>query len=228
VSDLRYRATLFDLDGTLVDSGQDLVGSVQYAFKTVFPEQDVPEPDDILAQVGKPLETMARELGGQLDAGKTQQFVDTYRAHYAEHFQEHTQVFPGVSELLAQLKAAGVRLAVVTTKHQTQAEFTLTGLELAKYFDYIHGWQEGREHKPHPEPVLTVLSRLGLEPAAALMVGDSELDIQAGRAAGTATCAVTYGFRPAWFLHAFGPDFLVSEASDILAVVVGSAGMDGP
>jgi len=217
---LRYSAALFDLDGTLIDSAQDLVASVRYALARVFPEREPPDAEDILAQVGKPLEVIVRELGYQVDDEHVRHFVDTYRVRYAEHFDDHTKPYPGVEELLVGLKAAGVKLAVVTTKHQSQAEFTLAGSGLARYFDYVHGWLEGREHKPHPEPVLSALSRLGVQPGAAVMVGDSELDIEAAKAAGVATCAVTYGFRPAWFLRAFRPDFLVSSATDILPIVV--------
>jgi pyrophosphatase PpaX len=80
---------------------------------------------------------------------------------------------------------------------------------------------EGRQHKPHPEPVLAALSRLGAKSGEGLMVGDSELDIEAGRAAGVATCAVTYGFRPVWLLRELRPDFLISNIRDLVPIVVG-------
>ena len=224
VISLRFAAALFDLDGTLIDSGQDLIVSVQYALKRVAPERELPEGDDILVQVGKPLEVILRELGYPADDASTGFFVDTYRAHYAEHFNEHTRLYPGVEDMLACLKKAGVKLALVTTKHQSQADFTVEALGLARYFDYVHGWQEGRQHKPHPEPIITTLARLGVLPGEAIMVGDSELDIESARAAGVATCAVTYGFRPAWFLRSLRPDFLVSRAADIAPIVVANIG----
>ena len=217
---LRYRAALFDLDGTLIDSGSDLVASVRYATATVFPGRDLPDGEDILLLVGKPLEVIVRELGYAAGEDDARRFAEVYRAHYAEHFNEHTKLYPGVEELLEQLSAAGVKLALVTTKHQAQADFTLKAFGLTRYFDYVHGWQEGREHKPHPEPVLTTLNRLGVQPDEAIMVGDSELDIESARAAGVDTCAVTYGFRPAWFLKSFRPDFLVSRPDDIAPIVL--------
>jgi pyrophosphatase PpaX len=220
VTSLRFAAALFDLDGTLIDSAQDLIASVQHALKHVAPAREPPEGDDILVQVGKPLEVILHELGYPTDGASAGQFVDTYRAHYAEHFNEHTKPYPGVEDMLGYLRTAGVKLALVTTKHQSQADFTVEACGLARYFDYVHGWQEGRQHKPHPEPVLTALGRLGVQPGAAIMVGDSELDIESAKAAGVATCAVTYGFRPAWFLRSFRPDFLVSRAVDIVPIVV--------
>ena len=217
---LRYPAVLFDLDGTLINSAVDLVNSVQYALRQVAPDREPPDSEDILVQVGKPLEAIIHELGYPSDPASTKTFVDTYRSHFAQHFNDHTQLYPGVKETLTALRAAGVKLALVTTKHQVQADFTARECGLAPYFDYIHGFMEGRQHKPHPEPVLTAAERLGATPEAAIMVGDTELDIEAGRAAGTATCGVTYGFRPAWFLKSLRPDFLISRISDLTAIVI--------
>jgi 2-phosphoglycolate phosphatase len=218
----RYSAALFDLDGTLIDSSYDLIASVQHALRLVAPEREPPEGDDILGLVGNPLETILQRLGYPCGPKETRLFTDSYRAHYAEHFDEHTRVYPGVTEALARLRESRVRLALVTTKHQAQADFTVSAFGLRPFFDYVHGWAEGRQHKPHPEPVTTALAQLGVEALRAIMVGDSELDIEAARSAGVATCAVTYGFRPAWFLRTLRPDFLISGIGDLLPIVVRS------
>jgi HAD superfamily hydrolase (TIGR01509 family) len=191
------------------------LASVRHALGQLFPGRERPTDEDILVLVGQPLESIVRALAGSVDDESVRRFADVYRAYYAEHYNDHTRVYPGIRELLEILRNAGVKLALVTTKHQAQAEFTLTGSGLTGYFDYIHGWLEGRKHKPDPEPVLTALRYLDVPPAAAIMVGDSELDIQSARAAGVDTCAVTYGFRPAWFLASFHPDFLVAHPADI-------------
>ena len=217
---LRYSAVLFDLDGTLVDSGQDIARSVRHALSQVFSGRDLPPDEDVLVLIGQPLESVVRELGYPAEQESARRFADVYRAYYAEHYNDSTKVYPGIKELLGHLQGAGVKLGLVTTKHQTQAEFTLAGTGLAGYFDYVHGWLEGRKHKPDPEPVLAALSRLGVQPGATIMVGDSELDMQSAKAAGVDTCAVSYGFRPAWFLKAFRPDFLVSRPADIASIVI--------
>ena len=217
---LRYQVALFDLDGTLIDSGRDIVKSVRYALSQVFSERELPADDDILVLVGLPLEAIVRELGYPADNESAHRFANVYRAFYAEHYDDSTKVYPGIRELLDELRGAGVNLALVTTKHQIQAELTLAGAGLACYFDYVHGWLEGRKHKPDPEPVLASLNRLDAQPGATIMVGDSELDIQAAKAAGVDTCAVTYGFRPAWFLRSFHPDFLVARPADVVSVVL--------
>ncbi|MBN2465216.1 HAD-IA family hydrolase [candidate division WOR-3 bacterium] len=215
----RYAAALFDLDGTLVDSGRDVVAAVRHALSQVLPGREQPPDEDILVLIGQPLEAVAHALGCPSDEESTRRFADAYRAHYAEHYNDHTRVYPGIRELLEMLRGAGVKLALVTTKHQTQAEFTLAGAGLARCFDYVHGWLEGRKHKPDPEPILTALRELDVQPRAAIMVGDSELDIQSAKAAGVGSCAVTYGFRPAWFLVSFHPDFVVSHPADIGPIV---------
>jgi pyrophosphatase PpaX len=217
---LRYSAALFDLDGTIIDSGKDIVASVRQVLGQLFPDREQPADEDILVLVGQPLESIVRALEGSVDDESARRFADTYRAYYAEHFDDNTRVYPGIRELLATLRGAGVKLALVTTKHQAQAEFTLAGTDLAGAFDYVHGWLEGRKHKPDPEPVLVALQSLDIQPGAAIMVGDSELDIQAARAAGVDTCAVTYGFRPAWFLASFHPDYLVARPADVTAIVI--------
>lgn len=217
---LRYPAALFDLDGTLIDSGQDIVESVRRALGLISSDSNLPGDEEILVLIGLPLEAVVRELGYPADKESTRRFAEAYRAYYAEHYNDNTKVYPGIEEVLAGLQQAGVKLGLVTTKHQQQAEFTLAGAGLSGYFDYVHGWLEGRRHKPDPEPVLTALSRLGVSSDSAIMVGDSDLDIEAAKAAGVDTCAVTYGFRPAWFLKSFRPDFLVARPADIAPIVV--------
>ena len=217
---LRYPAALFDLDGTLIDSGQDIVESVRRALGLISSDSNLPGDEEILVLIGLPLEAVVRELGYPADKESTRRFAEAYRAYYAEHYNDNTKVYPGIEEVLAGLQQAGVKLGLVTTKHQQQAEFTLAGAGLSGYFDYVHGWLEGRRHKPDPEPVLTALSRLDVSPDSAIMVGDSDLDIEAAKAAGVDTCAVTYGFRPAWFLKSFRPDFLVARPADIAPIVV--------
>jgi HAD superfamily hydrolase (TIGR01509 family) len=204
----------------LIDSGQDIVESVRHALSLICPDRSLPGDEEILVLIGLPLEAVVRQLGYPADTESTRRFAEAYRAYYAEHYNDNTKVYPGIKELLAGLQQAGVKLALVTTKHQSQAEFTLTGTGLLSYFDYVHGWLEGRRHKPDPEPVIAALSRLGVSPGSAIMVGDSELDIEAAKAAGVDTCAVTYGFRPAWFLKSFRPDFLVAHPADIGPIVV--------
>jgi phosphoglycolate phosphatase len=184
--------------------------------------REPPDAETILLEVGKPLEFILGDFGYPTDPVSTSRFVATYRRHFAEHMSDHTRLYPQVRETLALLRESRVRLAVVTTKHQVQAELSLRASRLADSFDYVQGWSDGRKHKPDPEPVESTLAALGVEAASALMVGDSEQDILAARAARVASCAVTYGFRPVLLLRSFRPDFMISRIDDLPAIVIDS------
>jgi 2-phosphoglycolate phosphatase len=216
---LRYPAVLFDLDGTLVDSARDLVNSVRFALGQVD-DREPPDNDTILMEVGKPLEVILRELGYPHDETDARRFADSYRSHFAAHLADNSRPYPHTPEVLDMLREAGVRLAVVTTKHQSQAEVTVERLGLAGRFDHVRGWLEGRRHKPDPEPFLAAAARLGVEPARALVVGDTEQDILAAKAGGMDSVAVTWGFRPLLMLKALRPDFIISRITDLVPIVV--------
>ncbi len=215
----RYAAALFDLDGTLLDSARDIVASTQYALSLVDTRQP-PEAEAILAETGKPLETVYVNLGYPAQPEKIQKFITAYRDHYALHLTDTTRPYPYVSEVLQLLAEAGVKLAVVTTKHQHQAELVLRKTGLLPFFHFVRGWEEGRKHKPDPEPALSTLAALKTEPDQAIMVGDTEQDILTAKNAGIASCAVTCGFRPAPFLVSYQPDFLISCFADLVHIVL--------
>jgi pyrophosphatase PpaX len=221
MNELRYRGVLFDLDGTLLDSGADLVRTVRYALQQVV-SAEPPDEEDILMLVGLPLETILSRLGYPADEVQTNRFVTAYREHFLRHGTDSTRPFPHVVPVLERLKELGVRLGVVTTKHQSQAEVVLDRCGLDGVFDYVHGHLDGRRHKPHPEPVIVASGKLGLAVRDVLMVGDTELDIESGRAAGAATCGVTYGFRPVALLHQMRPDYLLRDVRDLVAIVAGA------
>lgn len=122
-------------------------------------------------------------------------------------------------ETLEQLGRDGVRMAVITTKHQSQADMVVSAFGLRPYFQYIRGWLEGRQHKPDPEPVLATLKVLDCKPNETLYVGDTEQDILCGKAAKVDTGAVTYGFRSAEYLKSFNPTFVINNFSEIISIV---------
>jgi len=214
----RFDAVLFDLDGTLLLSAQDLIASVRHALARVD-DREPPDNDTILMEVGKPLEKILRELGYPAGPDEAKLFADTYREHFADTFGTRTRLVPMAGEVLGALAEAGVKRAVVTTKHQVQAEMTVEKMGLARQFDLVRGWQEGRKHKPDPEPFLSAAAELGVEPARALVVGDTEQDIVAAKDGGLTCCAVTWGFRPLLMLKALRPDFMISRLQDLLPIV---------
>ncbi len=210
---------LFDLDGTLIDSRQDLSTAVSYALKKLDSSKTPPNSDEIIAQVGKPLAEICQNLGYNFSPKQITLFEQTYRSYYERHFRDHTKLFPDVMATLKQLRKNRIRMAVITTKHQIQADMVIEAFGLKPYFHYVRGWLEGRQHKPNPEPVLATLEVLDCQPNEALLVGDTEQDILCGQSAKVDTCAVTYGFRSAQYLKSFNPTYIISSFSQLLSFV---------
>jgi HAD superfamily hydrolase (TIGR01549 family) len=195
-----------------------LTQAVQYALRSLD-SREPPSGDEIIAQVGKPLSTITQNLGYAFSKEQIILFEKTYRSYYEKHFQDHTKIFPGVIETLEELRANKIRMAVITTKHQIQADMAVSAFGLMPYFQYVRGWLEGRQHKPDPQPVLDTLKALDCPPNQALYVGDSEQDILCGQAAKVDTCAVTYGFRSAEYLKSLSPTYIIDHFSDILSII---------
>jgi phosphoglycolate phosphatase len=220
---MKYELVCFDLDGTLVDSAADIRAALVHALAAVPPE-DVRLDEHALgcAGLGLPLEefyALARPAPHPAAGVEgRRRFVDAYRSYYHSHLLERTRPFAGVAETLAMVKPlrdAGLRTAVATTKKTLTAERVLAGLGLAEHFDLILGTEAPMPHKPAPDLLLACAQRLGRDARRGLMVGDTERDVLAGRAAGMRTCGVTYGVLGVEGLTPHAPDFLVDRFADL-------------
>jgi pyrophosphatase PpaX len=182
-----YDPVLFDLDGTVVDSGAIILASLRHATQTVLGET-IPD-EQLLATVGgSGLASQMRDLAPDR--------VDELVRVYTEHNKPlHAQLgpFKGMLELLEELKAEGRRLGIVTAKRRVTVELAFETVPIEHLFDVVVAGDETERHKPHPEPLLTAVERLGAEPQDAAYVGDSPFDIQAAKAGGLTAIAVTWG-----------------------------------
>lgn len=223
----KYDLICFDLDGTLVDSTADIRAALVHALAAV-PPADARLDEHALgcAGLGLPLDeffALARPAPhpcSNLDGRR--RFVTAYREHYHAHLLERTRPFDGVATTLAMVKPlreAGLRTAVATTKKTLTAERVIAGLELGYYFDLVLGTDEPMPHKPAPDLLIECARRLGRDPRRGLMVGDTERDVLAGRAAGMQTCGVTYGVLGADGLTPHAPDFLIDRFEQVLALI---------
>jgi HAD superfamily hydrolase (TIGR01509 family) len=212
---------LCDLDGTLVDSQRDIVVAFQDAWRTVI-SGSLPSGTSIAQHIGKPLARMVSELGGMLSAPQLSTFLTTYRISYARQNVRLTQIYPGVIATLQALSS--FTLGVVTTKEPEQAENALRRLALAPFFQHVQGSCPGLRLKPAPDTILAALAALHCAPRYALMVGDTPDDIQAGKAAGTSTCAVTYGFGAREALLECSPDHVIENFGQLVELVRRSRG----
>ena len=213
---LKITTVLCDLDGTLVDSSRDIAESFQHAWRLVTGETP-PAGHHIIRQIGKPLATMVRDLGYCFSPQRLASFLEIYRQHYAKRSARFTRPYAGVETTL--LKLSPRSLGVVTTKLQEQAEGVLRQLNLLTYFGHVQGSVPGLRLKPAPDLIHAALENLQCPPQQALMVGDTTADIEAGKAAGVRTCAVTYGFGRTEELRRHQPDFCIASFRELPGIV---------
>jgi HAD superfamily hydrolase (TIGR01549 family) len=207
---------LCDLDGTLIDSQGDIAMAFQDAWQTVV--GSIPPSATAIAQhIGKPLADMLRDLGGPSSPTQLSTFLTAYRHRYARQHASLTRLYPGVITTLQTLSA--FTLGIVATKEPVQAEIVLRRLALAPFFRHIQGGTPGLRLKPAPDTVVAALTVLQCLPAQALMVGDTPADILAGKAAGTMTCAVTYGFGSREKLLRCAPDYVIDTFGELVTLV---------
>ncbi len=190
------RALVFDLDGTLVDSLPDL----HAALACELSADGLPTPalaavrgmvgDGIGALVARAWAAVGQPLAPAEHALRLERFS----ARYAAACSVQTRAYPGVAAALARLQGRGLRQAVCTNKPVAMAERVLADLDLARYFDALVGGDSLPQRKPAPEPLRLALARLGSEPAEALLVGDSPVDLEAGRAATLPVVLLRWGY----------------------------------
>lgn len=211
----QYSTYIFDLDGTLLDTIQDLATSVNYALcQCRMPERTL---DEVRRFVGNGVRLlMIRAVPDGEDNPRFQEAFDIFRSHYLEHSLDTTAPYPGIMEMLQRLKANGKRLAVVSNKFDTATK------ELIRHFfgnliEVAIGENEaaGVRKKPAPDTVNEALRQLGVGKEDAVYVGDSDVDIQTARNSGLPCISVLWGFRDREFLLENGATTFVQSPDNI-------------
>jgi phosphoglycolate phosphatase len=209
----RARLVVFDLDGTLIDSSRDLATGVNRALRRVAPQAPALPEDLVRSFIGSGARVLiTRSLAA---AGLTQPVEDVlplFLEEYTRCLLDETRLYPGAEEALEAL--SGRALAVLTNKPGDMSRAILTGLGVADRFFRIYGAGDTETKKPDPGGLRRIAAEAGVDPGAAVMVGDSAIDIRTGRAAGTLTVGVTYGFDAESF-RADPPDLLVSRLTEL-------------
>jgi pyrophosphatase PpaX len=214
MSDVRYPTVLFDLDGTLIDSGAMILASFRHATRTVL-EREIPDADLAALVGGMNIHEQMRTL----DAERVDDLVRVYREHN-EPLHADLQAFPGVDNLLGELRAQGRKLGVVTSKRSRTVDLAFAVLPIERFFDAVVTSGDTERHKPNPEPVLLALERLGSDPVDAAFVGDSPFDVRAGKAAGVFSVGVSWGgLHTDERLVGAGADVVVHRPEDLLDVL---------
>ncbi len=204
---------MFDLDGTLVDSARDITNALNYAVEPYGIEPLTVERT--VGMVGGGLTKLMQTLLGPDRADIMPEVLIRFLEYYSAHLADFTAPYPGVPETLQRLSA--FKKAVISNKREALSRKVLEILGLAGHFAIILGSDSVEEKKPSPKPLFLIMDRLGLAPSEALMVGDSIYDIQAGKAAGVRTVAVSYGYREKESLSS--ADYLIDHMDELPAVI---------
>ena len=215
-----YETVIFDLDGTLLDTLEDLTAAVNAALSQFgYPTRTL---EEVRAFVGNGIRVLMERAVG-VETENFEEILTAFKRYYGEHCADKTKAYDGILLLLAELKRRGVRTAVLSNK----ADFAVKKLAKAYFGDLLMeaiGENEaaGIRKKPAPDALFAVMGRLGADPKTTVYVGDSEVDIQTAKHAGVDCIAVTWGFRDEEFLRENGATVCMHRPLEILSVVVQS------
>lgn len=210
-----WPVAIFDLDGTLADTVELIVASYQYAFRTVLGREE--DPDVIRSWIGRPLLEAFREHSPE----HADELYDTYLRWNTDNTERLIRGYDGVREVLASLGEAGVKVAVATSKRRESARQAMDILALSEHVAVVVALEDTEVHKPDPSPLLVALTRLGESyPSHAVYVGDAVVDVLAGKAAGMATVAVTWGAGKRDALVGVRPDRFAETAGDLREILL--------
>jgi len=207
-------AVLFDFDGTLVNTNPLIIRTLKETFAALLPSR-VLSDTEILDCIGPTL----AQTGQKYFPENPDKFVDYYRKLNLTYHDEMIQQYPGIADMLAELHRRGLVLAVVSSKKRDLVLHGLQLMGLSQYFDYVLGGDEVENPKPHPEPITTALTALGLAANETMMVGDNSHDIECAQNAGVVSVGVGWAERGADYLRAFHPDYVINSPAELLDIV---------
>lgn len=204
-----FRAVLFDVDGTLIDTAELIADSLEYACRRHLGRTHPRETYYTL--IGKPAIVQMEILGGD----KAPEMMDTAVAYYERHHEDE-RPFTGALDTLARLAEVGIRLGLVTSKTRMELDPTLQRVPLNRYARVVVTADLTTRPKPLPDPVYLALQNLQIPAEQVLLVGDSPYDLQSGRAAGVRTGAAAWGPHPRAVLEAESPDYFFRTFREVL------------
>lgn len=215
---MKYHTVLFDLDGTITDSGPGIMNCVRYALqKAGMPEADEAE---LRAFIGPPLHEQFRDFCGITD-DQAEEMVRLYRERYSGTGIFENRVYDGVIPMLEQLKGAGIRILLATSKPEKFAKIIADHFGFAEYFDFIGGANMDGTRTDKQEVIEYVLESCGVsERTDLIMVGDRRYDVEGAKKAGLASMGVLYGYGSREEIEAAGPDLIAETPADVTALIL--------
>jgi len=210
------KTILIDLDGTLIDSQPGIIASCEATLRALGHDGGA---QDIRRFIGPPLEEMITSLLHARGDDRIAEGVAAYRTYYGEKGLFDAEAYPGIAGALDQMRAAGLRLFVATSKREGFARRILENLDLAKFFDGVYGSIPGGALDHKPELLAHIVAEQAIRPERAVMVGDRRYDIAGARAVGMRGLGVLWGYGGRQELEAVGADRLVERAADLAATI---------
>lgn len=216
---MKYKLVIFDLDGTILDTLDDLADSTNYALrKNGLPEHTL---EQVRCFVGNGIrKLMERALPEGSDEALINRVHESFTEHYKVHCADKTKPYPGILEVLEALRKAGLKTAVISNKADYGVQ-TLCRDYFLGLFDFAVGERTGIQRKPCPDSVYEVLEKLKVDPGDAVYIGDSDVDIETAKNAGIACISVTWGFRDKEFLLEHGAKWFVEKPKEIERELLG-------
>ncbi|MEM0158504.1 MAG: HAD-IIIA family hydrolase [Thermoplasmataceae archaeon] len=211
---MNIKAVLLDMDGTLLDSERLSLEATDYAFRSVLGRGTTPEESSKL--IGKPISKVLTEWF----ADKGHEIYYTGRSFFKEHMKDIT-VYPGVLEMIHDLKNSGLKIGVVSSSHVSDIVELLGRAGILQYLDTYVGQEDTEYQKPDPEPLNLALRRLNVKPSESVYVGDQQYDIVAAHEAGITAIAAIWGMGDPDSLDLFHPDFLADSPEKVVRIVLG-------
>ncbi len=201
----------FDLDGTIIDSYQTIYKTTIKALRKLEIETVVNE-NEFFNRIGQHFIDIFHEMN--IPVNDFEKFISIYKDYYFDFINE-SKIYPGVIDTLQFLNDNDIHISLLTTKMQSQADKIIDHFRLRKYFSLVMGRRNGIANKPSAEPLLHICNELQIKAENTLMVGDTELDIQCGKNAGTKTCGAAYGYRTNEQLKKENPDTIIYNISEL-------------
>lgn len=214
---MAINTVIFDMDGTLLDTLEDLADAVNAALTSFgYPKRSLEEVRTFVGNgVGKLMADAVPEKTGEKELALC---LAAFKEHYALHWQDKTAPYEGILPLLKELKKRGIKTAVISNKYEA-AVLQLCRDYFPGSFDTARGEREGVPRKPEPDGVYAILEELGVKKQQAVYVGDSEVDMATACNAGLVSVGVTWGFRDRPILEEKGADYIIDRPEDLLKVI---------
>ncbi|HSD64994.1 MAG TPA: HAD family hydrolase [Ignavibacteriaceae bacterium] len=211
----KIKHVCFDLDGTLIDSYQTIYNTTIKTLHHLKIEEPLTE-SEFQKRIGHHFIHIFNDLA--IPVPDIEEFIDIYKSYYFD-FIDSSVLYPGIPEVLNELKHNEIKISLLTTKGQDQADKIIDHFDLRKFFNYVMGRRPDMEIKPSPQSLHFICNELMIEEYRTIIVGDTEIDIHCGKNAGAYSCAVTYGYRSEEFLKAENPDFILHDINGILKII---------